>query len=256
MMPNSNCQPISGHRLRCGGILVILLFNLVAAAVYAAPGAEVVRLGTQDRAPYGYFQADGSFNGLAVQIVSCTMKGMEQHYSLSVYPWERAQVMAKNDQLDGFFPASDRPDRVDWTQGSLPIADQQWVWYLRADSKLDPSSAEFKQQAKVGAHFGSARLKMLEREQYHIVLSSQTDKRLLRAFMAGRADAIIGSDLALRHAAQELKINLDEIKIVPVRSTPQRVFFSKVFLARHPGFLSRFNAQIPACRKAYASADR
>ncbi len=212
-------------------------------------GPATVRLGTQDRAPYGYYQPDGSFDGLAVRTVKCAFKGMGQEYSIGVYPWERVQALAKIDQLDAFFPASDRDDRVEWTEGSAPIADQKWVWYLRAGSKLDPKSAEFKSQAKVGAHFGSARLKMLEKEQYQVVLTSQTDKQLLAAFMAGRADAIIGSDLALQYAAKELKVNMNEVKVVPTRSTPQRVFFSKVFLSRNHNFLARFNAQVAACKR-------
>lgn len=226
-----------------------LIIAVAPAADAGDFGAANLRLGTQDRAPYGYYQPDGSFDGIAVHTVKCALKGMGQGYTLGVYPWERAQAMAKIDQLDGFFPASDREDRVDWTEGSVPIADQKWVWYLRAGSKLDPKSAEFKSQAKVGAHFGSARLKMLEKEQYQVVLTSQTDKQLLAAFMAGRADAIIGSDLALEHAAKELKIDMNEIKIVPTRSTPQRVFFSKVFLGRNHGFLARFNTQVAACKR-------
>jgi polar amino acid transport system substrate-binding protein len=193
---------------------------------------------------------DGTLDGTAVRVVECALRKMEHPFTMQVLPWARALVMAEKGELDGFFPSTYLSERSGWAKESTPIADQHWVWYLRADSGLDPLSPDFRQQAKVGAHFGSIRLKMLEQENYHVVLSPQTDKALLQAFAAGRADAILGSDQALEMALEELKLDPKSFRIVPVRNTPQHIFFNKSYLSRHPGFLEQFNAQVPGCRKS------
>jgi polar amino acid transport system substrate-binding protein len=212
--------------------------------------AEPLRLGTQERPPYAIVRPDGSFDGIAVRVVECALRKMEQPYTMQAMPWARVLALAERGEIDGFFPGTYLSERARWTTESAPIAAQRWVWYLRAGSTLDPLSAEFRQRATVGAHFGSIRLKMLEQENYKVVLSPQTDRALLQAFAAGRADAILGSDLALEEAVRELKLDPKAFRIVPLRNTPQHAFFNKQFLARHPGFMDQFNAHVPECRKA------
>lgn len=226
-------------------------FAFAAISTIAAPvlAVEPLRLGTQDRPPYTTVRPDGTLDGSAVRVVECALHRMEYPFTMQPMPWARVLAMAERGELDGFFPSTHLADRDHWTTGSAVIAEQNWVWYLRSGSTLDPNTPEFRQQAKVGAHFGTIRLKMLEQEQYHVVLSPQTDKALLQAFAAGRADAILGSDQALEVALQELKLDPKAFRVVPMRHTPQHVFFGRRFLARHPGFLERFNAQVPGCRK-------
>jgi polar amino acid transport system substrate-binding protein len=226
-----------------------LLITVLSLSAAPAPAAEPLRLATQERPPYVHMRPDGTLDGTAVRVVECALRKMEHPFTMQLMPWARVLVMAEKGHLDGFFPSTYQSERSRWAAESMPIADQHWVWYLRSDSTLDPLSLEFRQQAKVGAHFGSIRLKMLEDENYHVVLSSQSDKALLQAFAAGRADAILGSDQALEMAVQELKLDPKDFRIVPVRNTPQHIFFNKSYLAQHPGFLEQFNAHVPACRK-------
>ena len=228
------------------------LASLTLVALVCLPGqaAETLRLGTQERQPYAHLRPDGTLEGTAVRVVECVLRKMEHPFSVQVLPWARALVMAEKGELDGFFPSTYIAERSGWAKESAPIADQQWVWYLRADSSFDPLAPEFRHLAKVGAHFGSIRLRMLEQENYHVVLSPQTDKALLQAFAAGRAAASRGSDQAREMAGQELKLDPKDFRIVPVRNTPQHIFFNKSYLAQHPGFLEQFNAQVPGCRRS------
>jgi polar amino acid transport system substrate-binding protein len=210
--------------------------------------ATPLRLATHDQAPYGTYLPDRSFDGIAVQVVSCVLKKMNRSVAIEVYPWERAQRMAESAEVDGFFPATIKPERLVWAEASAVIADQKWIWYLPKDSKLDPFSKEFKATANVGAHLGSNRLKMLESENYNVVLKSLTDEALLNAFAHGRADAILGGDQAIAVAMKKLNIDPNAYRMVVANDSPLHAYFGKKFLQSEPGFMKSFNALVAACR--------
>ena len=207
-----------------------------------------IRIATHDQAPYGTYLSDKSFDGVAVKVIACVLKKMKRPYVLEVYPWERTQMLAERGEVDGFFPATIKPERLVWAQASDVIADQKWIWYLRSDSKLDPMSSDFKATAKVGAHFGSNRLKMLESGGYQVVLKPQTDEQLLKAFVLGRADAILGGDLAIAEAMKIQNVNPKNYRLVVATDNPLSAYFGKKFLASEPHFMAQFNAQVGGCR--------
>lgn len=207
-----------------------------------------IRIATHDQAPYGSFLPDKTFDGTAVRMMSCVLKRMKRAYVVEVYPWERTQMLAERGEVDGFFPATIKPERLLWAQASDLIASQKWVWYLPIDSRLDPMTADFKTTAKVGAHFGSNRLKMLETDGYQVVLKPQTDALLLKAFLLGRADAILGGDLAINAAIKEQSVDPERLRMVVFKDNPLSAYFGRKFLKGEPNFMAEFNAQIPACR--------
>ena len=100
----------------------------------------------------------------------------------------------------------------------------------------------------MGAHYGSNRLKMLEAENYNVVLKPQTDEALLAAFALGRADAILGGDLAIAAAMKEQKIDPLNYHAVVAQDSPLHAYFGRKFLQSDPGFVKLFDAQVDACR--------
>jgi polar amino acid transport system substrate-binding protein len=227
------------------------LCALITAIVFTAAGAAElpVRLATHDQAPYGTYLADKTFDGVAVRVMNCVFKKLNRELQIEVYPWERAQKLAERGDLDGFFPATLKPERLVWAAATEVIADQKWVWYLPVGAKLDPTSASFKTTAKVGAHFGSNRLKTLIDEGYQVVIQPPTDGHLLKALLAGRAEAILVGDLAIAEAMKEQNVNPADFKTVIAKDNPLLAYFGKKFLdGEDPSFIKRFNAQIPKCR--------
>jgi polar amino acid transport system substrate-binding protein len=224
--------------------LLAVLMSMTAMA----QAVEPIHLATHDQPPYGSYEADGHFDGIAVKVVTCALKAMGQPYEIAVLPWERAQMVAEHGEVDGFFPATIKPERLLWAEASGEIAEQKWVWYMPAGSTLDPQSSSFKTQVKVGAHFGSSRLKMLEAEHYQVVFKPQTDALLLEGFLLGRAQAILGGNLAIEDAMQKQHINIQDFKTVIAQDSPLHAYFGHKFLQTQPDFMSRFNAQIAGCR--------
>lgn len=209
---------------------------------------DTVRLATHEQAPYGSTGPDGSFDGIAVRVVQCVFKRLGRPLKIEVYPWQRAQLLAQSGAVDGFFPATIKAERLQWASASEVIAEQKWVWYLRADSSWDPLSDTFKQHARVGAHLGSNRLKLLEEQGYQVVIRPATDDQLLKAFMKGRADAILGGDLGMAEAMREQGVNPRSLRTVVAQNSPLHAYFGLKFLQAEPEFLRRFDAQLSACR--------
>lgn len=243
----------SGEQLPLAKVMARRSVGLVVALILAPGGpgfaAAPIRLATHDQAPYGSYLADKSFDGVAVRVMRCVLDRMKQSYAIEVYPWERAQVLAERGDVSGFFPATLKAERLRWADATAVIADQKWVWYLPADSKLDPNAASFKSQATVGAHFGSNRLKMLESGGYNVVLRPQTDAALLQAFMRGnRADAILGGDLAIAEAMKDQNVDPQSLRTVVAADQPLHAYFGHKFLESHPGFIKQFNSYIDRCR--------
>jgi polar amino acid transport system substrate-binding protein len=231
-------------------IIKSLLSWLMMVLPSAAWSGEAVpiRIATHDQAPYGTYLPDKTFNGVAVKVMSCVFIRMKRPFVIEVYPWERTQMLAQRGEVDGFFPATIKPERLVWAEASAVIADQKWIWYLPADSTLDPNSAEFKATANVGAHFGSNRLKKLEADGYKVVLKPPTDEQLLLAFGMGRADAILGGDLAIAQAMKDNKIDPRKYRMVLATDNPLHAYFGRKFLKNESEFMARFNAQVPHCR--------
>jgi polar amino acid transport system substrate-binding protein len=227
-------------------IRMLVLANMLAVSSLQA--AEPVRIATHDQAPYGTYAPDGSFDGVAVKVMKCVFKRMKRDVSIEVFPWARAQYMAENSEVDGFFPATMKPERLVWAEASEVIADQKWVWYLPAANKLEPGSADFKSSAKVGAHLGSNRLKMLEDEKFNVVAKPPTDEQLLLMLASGRVDAILGGNLSIADAMKTRKIDSAKFRAVVERDNPLHAYFGRKFLQNEPEFMKRFNAQVAACR--------
>ncbi|MCP5267682.1 MAG: transporter substrate-binding domain-containing protein [Zoogloeaceae bacterium] len=224
----------------------LTVFSMVLAA--SACAAEVVRLATHDLPPYGSYRGGNErFTGVAVDVVDCVMKRVSRPYQLLVVPWARAQRLVQTGEADGFFAASQNPERDAYAVRTLPIAPQEWRWYLLASNKADPLSAEFRQTGSVGSFLGANMLDWLNRNGYKVEASPATTERLLQMLQLGRVDAILANHLVMDRLLREHKLE-KSVRSVLQESKPLSVYFSKSFLAGSPGFLEAFNAQIEPCR--------
>lgn len=230
------------HRRHLFALLVSVWMPLSSVA------GGTVNLATHDQPPYGTYLPDGTFDGIAYKVVRCALIKMGRPFNIEVFPWKRAQVIAETGNFDGFFPATLKPEREVWTQASVEIAEQQWVWYLKAGSKLDPKSPEFKATATVGAHMGSNRLDFLEKGGYQVVLRSYDEAMLFNAFVQGRADAVLVGNLSAAEIMKSQKLDPKQFKVVLEADKPLYAFFAKRFVKENPGFMEHFNAEVPKCR--------
>ena len=249
------CRSHRKHDMAIRFVAIIMtVFGAVATAAEppVSPAQGPIRLTTQQQPPYNMESADGQQKGIALEVVRCALEKMQRPFTITFYPWLRAQNRVRDQLADGFFPAVRNSDRDLYAELSVPFAPQQWRWYFKADQPLNPHGAAFKRDAIVGAYHGSAMLNWLKDEGYTVLASPHTHDQLLRMLLNNRVQAVLASDLAMNTATQVLAL-VDARHVVSVleRDNPMGVYFGKHFLAQEGGqFMPKFNAAIAACLAA------
>lgn len=203
--------------------------------------AGTVTLATHELPPYGYHVSANTFTGYAVERVRFAVGrcGLELH--LVVVPWARAQALAVNDFVDGFFAASLNDERKRLYMASDVLAPQRWTWFLPQDSPLDPTSADFKTRARVGSFIGANMLKYLEENGYHVAGTPKDTEALFHMLLAGRLDAFLANDMVAEKIIEDQGL-AGKIRSHTLKSEALHALFTPRFIRDHPGFLECFNA--------------
>ncbi len=227
-------------------LVSVVGYFLASASTVAAESA--LRLTTHDLPPYGtYSGPDNRFDGIAARVVDCVLRRLGRSYELEVLPWARAQKTVQTGGADGFFAASQNAERDSYAEMSAIIAEQEWRWYLLAESPADPRSPEFRQRASVGSFVGGNMLDWLKRNGYRVNASPTNTGQLLSMLENGRVDAVLANNLVMEELLKK-RGSQGHLRSVLQENKPLGVYFSKAFLAKSPGFLAAFNRQVPACR--------
>ena len=116
-MPAIDNPAMRQSRLK-GSTGVALALCLSAGPAIAAP----VRLTTHDLPPYSFVDEQGKLAGVAVKRVECAMTRIQRAFTVTVYPWARAQKLVYAGDADGFFAASQSAERDALAQLSAEIA--------------------------------------------------------------------------------------------------------------------------------------
>jgi polar amino acid transport system substrate-binding protein len=234
------------HRLLCA--LLLAPFGLCGAiAAPTAPSAPSLLLATHELPPYST-QTDGKPSGMAVRVVQCVAARMKVPLRITFLPWARAQVEAKSGQVDGFFAASRSAERDAYATLTDTIAPQEWRWYFLAkrEGEIDPSSADFKQSAKVSSFRGANMQRWLEDNGYRAESPPVDSATLLRMLTRERLDAVLANHLVME-ALLARQHPAPAVRSALAQDRPLGVYLTHRFTAQHPGFVARFNAELPAC---------
>lgn len=229
--------------------LLSLVFCLFLLCLQAQAHAKILLL-TDDRPPFEFVNAKGQADGIAVNKVKSVLDAMKEPYEIQVMPWKRAQSLVEQGQADAFFSGVKSADRDKYAVLSNPIVEQYWDWYLLKTSKLNPNDPSFKTTASATSWLGSNSQQWLEKQGYKTTSAPNDMEQLLMSLKTKRVDAIYGSNFAIE---EELKkgaiLKMSDVKVVKGLYTPMGVYFSKKFVAEHPGFMEKFNATIKKLNK-------
>lgn len=226
--------------------LLLPTLAALAATVLAGPAAavETLRLTTQEFPPY-QSKETGTLNGIAVDVVTCTLQRMGQRFEIELLPWARAQKLVEDGEAHGFFSASRSAARDAYARMSELVAPQVWQWYMPKGSTTDPAA---KATLKVGTMMGSAMQTWLEENGYNVALKGRSVELLIKNLEARRIDVFLANELAFEKEAADLGRKRDDFTVVTHSDRPLGVYFGKKFLDQEPAFLDRFNAEIAPCR--------
>ena len=87
----------------------------------------------------------------------------------------------------------------------------------------------------------------LKINNYNIGAEHLSETVLMKMLDAGRMDAILENSLVFALMVNNLDRSMDEFLSVEVGKKNMGVYFSKIFLDKHPKFLTLFNENIPPC---------
>ncbi|MBP7336577.1 hypothetical protein [Niveispirillum sp.] len=232
-----------------GRLLTVAVFLIGPAAQTRA--ADVMRFLTNIAPPYQEM-VGGTLDGTSTRALHCVMGRMNHRYEVGLAPWLRAREQVRLGLADGVFSiAPDIDGKVQDGMFSLPLALERWVWVTSAGGGT--MAATVRPNLPVAAVLGSNQLKWLLAQSANADGVARSATQLLRMLVGGRVAAVLMDEAELRFAWQEAGIDPASLNITFQRYMPLGVYFSNAFLAAHPGFLERFNAQVPNCAAANMS---
>ena len=205
-----------------------------------------IRFTTEDLPPYVRLEND-RVTGIAADVVHCVMAQLGRPYEITVLRWVRAQALVREGVADAFFPGSRSTARDDYAISSVAIAPQNWSFYLKADSPLDPLQPELRRSANITSYAGANMLDYLKAEGYHTAPAPSSYASLVSMLLSSRLDAVLGNSLAMDLSIHNSGAQ-DKLRSVVLRNEPVGIYFAKRFLTGAPGMLDKFNMAIPGCR--------
>ena len=212
--------------------------------------AQPLHLLTQEQAPYTMQLAGGSQAGLALDTVRCAFGRLGLPAEIRFAAWARAQRRVENGEGDGYFPASRNAERDGLSQWFGPVAPQQWRWYLRRDSRLDPLAPGFREYARVGAYAGSNMLHWLQEQHYQVTVSPPEHDQMLDVLLAGRADAVLAANLAMDKLLAQ-RGAAGKVRSVLAQDKPLGLYLSHRFMAQQPAaFAGKLQRALARCQPA------
>lgn len=230
-------------------ILFIVWFLINSGALFA--NNHILKLGSKvEWAPYHIDTGEGA-DGLAVRALSCIMARMNQPYTIRKMPWARAQAMTKSGQLDGFFAASQNAERDSYAQQTAVFLPQVRRLYVLRKRGLVPVSGLDLNYAianfTVAARHQSNALKTAEKLGFKILLTPQNANELMELLAAGGVHAVVENELVFDEKLRFAGFSQDEVHSLVIGQKNMGVYLGYQYLERHPRFIERFNAHVPAC---------
>ncbi|MEZ8825911.1 transporter substrate-binding domain-containing protein [Vibrio amylolyticus] len=217
--------------------------NNTASNIY---GPSRLLLTTQDWSPYQEYK-NGQMQGLALDIVKCTLGKMSQPYRITMTSWSEAQLKVHSGTQHGFFVATNTQERNEYATLSDPIAEQNLYWYFGpgVPAKIDELS---KLSLKFSAKFGSNKWFWLKRNGYNVVKQPRDAKVLLKLLKNREIDIALEDQLVFDTEIEHALLPADYFKSELVETKEMGVYFSNRFLGQYKGFLNSFNLALAKCK--------
>lgn len=183
--------------------------------------------------------------------VRCALSKINQAYTITKGPWERAQRGTQEGIYDGFFIATKNKKRDVYAVFSEPFFSIRWLYVVKSDSGISPSDPDFRTK-RFSADIGSARLTWL-RERYEkgeisrSVVAVDKPEQIMKMLATQRIDVALMNDHNFETTIKSVALNADAFKTYLIRDTPAGAYFSKEFMKVNPEFLDKFNAAMKQC---------
>ncbi len=216
---------------------------------------KLVTIATQEWAPYHSQERDAQGvahqGGFGLTALDCVMTKIDQAYRVIFLPWGRAQNSVKQGKYDGFFSASRNEWRDQFAVQSNTFIQQEWNFYYHNEYRIPTSVNGLKSDTLFGARIHSNSAHWLAKNKFKKVKIFPTINELVKLLDARRIDGVMENALLFEEQVRQSHLSMDAFVKRPNMRIDLGVYFGKTFLAKHPGFLARFNRHTEECRFDY-----
>lgn len=217
-----------------------LIAGLLLGALLSPVAADDVMLGTN----VSDFEQFYNRGGGSIEHVQCIFSKLGYSPVVQRMPWRRARQEVSTGRIDGFFTAIASVEVDKYATLSAPLLLENWYWYWPSGTDAPEN---WRGKVRIGAILGSHQAVWLDQNNYPIHLRVSTLPQLVKLMISGRIDTFIADREHMEAVLTELGVAPDQYQRRFLRYMPLGVYFGNEFLAEHPGFLARFNAQVFPC---------
>jgi len=167
---------------------LFLLVQIVVTSMFLDSAAMSQTLVTENYPPLSMVDPDtGKITGLATDLITELMQRADEKYTMSVYPWSRALLMAQMKSGTCVFSAARTPMREERYKWVGPLVRINFVIFGRSGDKYSPASLDDLRFKVIGAKASDASSEFLAARGY-IVDTVSSDADNPRKLMHGRFD--------------------------------------------------------------------
>lgn len=218
------------------------------AIVTSADPSEGIRLGVPDFKPYTYLK-NGEITGSAIDAAKPIFKALNKTLSIKQYKNYSLLLKAvRNNEIDGFFLATQNTERDKYAQFSLPLAFNNWVWFSLKQNRHKYDSSSFKNNALIATITKTNTFRWLARNGYQV--HGAPTLQLPSLLMNKKVDAIFSAESVFEQVCLDQEINPNLFRKHIESRRPFGFYISKTFLAKHNGFMRQLNHHIKKIQKA------
>lgn len=231
--------------MRAQSVLQTLTVCLLAAMLPSTTTAGPLRLATFDSPPLQMAPDDGNrpITGTATATVRCVLDKMGVNADINLAPPRRGQLQLRRNQVDGVFSMDTTVPLEPAAWPSAPIALEKWHFVSREPFHTIDAPL-------IGVVRGSNEANWLSQRNRYRTVRVSSHAQLLPLLTHERVDAILEDIQVFRYRADNgdsASTTIDQLRTSFVRYAPLHLYASSALLERNPGFLNRFNRQIPQC---------
>ena len=222
-------------------VLASIVFNLQLAV---AQTYSPMVLGVPEFKPYTYLH-DGKIMGSAIAQsepifdalnVEITLKHFE-NYSLLL------KALKKN-QIDGFFLASQNPERDRYAEFSKAFTFNNWSWFSLKNKQYDFDSADFKNNSTIATIRKTNTFRWLTRNGYQV--HGTSIEQLPSLLLNKQVNAVFSAESVFLQACADNEVNQNIFRATVESKRPFGMYVSKAYLNQNPSFMQKLNKEIKA----------
>lgn len=220
----------------------VLLMMLISGA--HAETEDPIRFVIPSFKPYTY-QENYELKGIGVDKVTEVMKVMRQTFTLKLVPnYGRALKDLTKNSADGFFLASENPERNQVAVFSDPLMINRWSWFFIRESPTSTRNKHFKTKTKIGTFLHANTHKWLIKNNYSQVKPVLKTELLPEMLLYGRVQGVFIAEMVFHNAVKKNNMELIQFRQEDEISKPFGIYISNSYLKDHPGFMDKLNAAI------------